>query len=91
MLARMSPVIDSSNLKLIEIENKRTYLDILKNEKVEKNLKLCLLKEITNLLNFYYLFSSDKVIAAIKNFIESPTQDNYIFVAQAMKKDLWKR
>ena len=35
------------------------------------------------------LYASKEVILAAKNFIESPTRDNFLNVVLAMRKDLW--
>ncbi|MFA5359488.1 MAG: hypothetical protein WC349_00805 [Patescibacteria group bacterium] len=43
---------------------------------------------------YYYhslLYSPDEVLLKLKKFIQDPTQGNYIEVAKAMRKDLWRR
>jgi hypothetical protein len=46
------------------------------------------------LIEFYYsslLFSPDEVLSVMKEFIDNPTEDNFIKSANAMRKDLWKK
>ena len=43
---------------------------------------------------FYYnslLYASDEVLIKLKQFIETPTETNFMQTALAMRKDLWKK
>jgi len=44
------------------------------------------------LVEYYYhsfLYASDDVISGIKEFIDNPVEDNFVNVANLMRKDLW--
>ena len=60
----------------------------LKNEKeIKKYAK-------TKLIEFYYnslLYASDEVLRKIKQFIDNPSEPNFIQTAIVMRKDLWKK
>jgi len=48
----------------------------------------------SKVVEYYYhsfLYASNNVISEIKNFIENPSEDNFIKVANTMRKDLWGR
>jgi len=49
---------------------------------------------LNQIKEYYYhsiLYSSDKVIIAVKVFIENPNKVNYVKVAKEMRKDLWNK
>lgn len=37
-----------------------------------------------------YLYANDKLIQAVNQFLESPSEDNYIIVAKRMNRNLWE-
>ena len=46
------------------------------------------------MIEFYYsslLYAPDEVLTAMKEFMESPTETNFMKTATAMRKDLWKK
>lgn len=48
----------------------------------------------SKLKEYYYhsfLYASDNVINEIENFIKDPSENNFIKVANAMRKDLWNK
>lgn len=92
ILAHMLIIIDTSNLDSIAKLSDRDifkYKDIM-NRKGSDDLKSNLLFELKQYINFYYLFSSNKVIEALLKFVETPNEENYINSVKEMKKDLWK-
>ena len=49
---------------------------------------------LNKIKGYYYhsiLYCPDEVILALKQFIETPSKENYIKTAIAMNKDLWKK
>lgn len=92
ILAHMLLILDSKNLKdvtMLDLHVKKQYQHILQASG-EEALKVFLLKELESYINFYYLFSSKKVINSLYTFLNFPTQDNYIKAACTMKQDLWR-
>lgn len=69
--------------------NKKRYFSLVEQTKNETS------EDYMNQIKEYYyhsiLYSSDDVIEKLKAFIESPSKNNYVKVAQAMRKDLWGR
>jgi hypothetical protein len=48
----------------------------------------------TKLIEYYYnsiLYASDEVLRKIKQFIDSPSESNFMKTAIAMREDLWKK
>jgi hypothetical protein len=69
--------------------NKKRYFSLVEQTKNETSEDY-----INQIKEYYYhsiLYSSDDVIEKLKAFIESPSKNNYVKVAQAMRKDLWGR
>ena len=49
---------------------------------------------LNKIKGYYYhsiLYCPDEVILALKQFIETPSKENYIKTATAMRKDLWNK
>lgn len=49
---------------------------------------------LNQLKEYYYhslLYSNDNVILALREFIKTPTTENYINVAKEMRMELWKK
>ena len=49
---------------------------------------------LNKIKEYYYhsiLYCPDEVILALKQFIETPSKENYIKTATAMRKDLWNK
>jgi acyl-CoA hydrolase len=72
----------------LDIEKKRFFTI---SEQVEQKTSKDYMNQV---IEYYYhstLYSSDQVILSLKDFINSPSQESYIKVAQAMRKDLWGR
>ena len=49
---------------------------------------------LNKIKEYYYhsiLYCPDEVILALKQFIETPSEENYIKTATAMRKDLWNK
>lgn len=72
----------------LDIEKKK-YFTI--NEQVNQKTSQDYMNQI---VEYYYhstLYSSDEVILSLKGFINTPSQEAYIKVAQSMRKDLWGR
>lgn len=72
----------------LDIENKKYFT-------ISEQVELKTAQDYLNKVREYYyhstLFASDLVILTLKNFIENPSEETYIKVAQAMRKDLWGR
>lgn len=68
---------------------KRKYFSLSEQVEMKNN------NDYLNKIREYYyhnvLFASDEVILAIKNFIHSPVQENFVKTAKSMRKDLWKK
>lgn len=92
ILSHMLLILDRNNLNeitILEPHIKSKYSDILSKDG-DSELQSILLKELENYINFYYLFSSQKVLKSLYLFLNEPTKENYIKTARNMKKDLWK-
>lgn len=72
----------------LDIEKKK-YFTI--NEQVAQKTSRDYLNQIREYYYHSTLYSSDDVILSLKEFIKTPSQETYIEVAQAMRKDLWGR
>ena len=72
----------------LDIEKKK-YFTI--NEQVEQKTSGDYLNQVREYYYHSTLYSSDEVILSLKEFIKSPSEESYVKVAQAMRKDLWKR
>jgi hypothetical protein len=72
----------------LNIEKKK-YFTI--NEQVSQKTSQDYLNQIKEYYYHSTLYSSDDVILSLKEFIKTPSQESYIKVAQAMRKDLWGR
>lgn len=72
----------------LDIEKKK-YFTI--NEQVEQKTSEDYLNQVREYYYHSTLYSSDEVILSLKGFIKNPCEENYVKVAQAMRKDLWKR
>jgi hypothetical protein len=61
--------------------------NLKKGEEVKKYLN-------EKLIEFYYnsfLYASDEVLIKMKDFMEHPTETNFMETAISMRKDLWKK
>jgi len=69
--------------------NKRRYFSL--HEQVPNETS----EDYMNQLKEYYyhsiLYSSDKVILCLKEFIDKPCKENYINTAKEMRKELWEK
>ena len=72
----------------LDIEKKR-YFTI--SEQVEQKTAQDYMNQVREYYYHSTLYSSDLVILTLKSFIEHPSEETYIKVAQAMRKDLWGR
>jgi len=72
----------------LDIEKKK-YFTI--NEQVAQKTSQDYMNQIREYYYHSTLYSSDDVILSLKDFIKTPSQEEYIKVAQAMRKDLWGR
>lgn len=72
----------------LDIE-KRRYFTL--NEQTQNKTSQDYLNKIREYYYHSVLYSPDEVILALKQFIETPTIDNYIKTATAMRKDLWNK
>ncbi len=68
--------VDNPLLKTIDVNDNNQLIEYYKN-KIKANK--------ANL----YLYADDKLIQALDEFIENPSESNYITVAEQMKQDLW--
>jgi hypothetical protein len=69
--------INNPMLKTLDINDSNALVEFYRNRiKVNK----------ANL----YLYADDKLIQAVNNFLESPSENNYITVAKRMNRNLWK-
>ncbi len=68
---------------------KRRYFTL--NEQTPNKTSQDYLNQIREYYYHSVLYSPDEVILALKQFIETPTMDNYIKTATAMRKDLWNK
>ncbi|MFH0834321.1 MAG: hypothetical protein V2A63_02945 [Patescibacteria group bacterium] len=66
---------------------KRKYFSL--SEQVEMSNSEDYLNKIKEYFYHNVLFASDEVILAIKGFIHSPDQENFVKTAKAMRRDLW--
>jgi deoxyadenosine/deoxycytidine kinase len=69
--------------------NKRRFFSL--NEQVENKSAEDYLNQIKEYYYHSILYSPDKVIIALKEFINNPNKLNYAKVAQEMRKDLWNK
>ncbi|MFW0715844.1 hypothetical protein [Pedobacter sp. N23S346] len=67
--------------------NKKRYFSL--NEQVLNETAEDYLNQIKEYYYHSILYSSDQVILSIKDFIDNPSQNNYIKAAKAMRKDIW--
>ncbi|MDD5032372.1 MAG: hypothetical protein PHR36_05050 [Patescibacteria group bacterium] len=85
-LVFMRCVIKPENVNQFNIDDPN--IQDMRNEKdIKKYVE-------TKLIEFYYnslLYASDEVLRKIKQFIDAPTESNFIQTAIAMRKDLWKK
>lgn len=92
ILSHMLLILDSNNLNgvtMFEPHVKANYCKIL-FEHGEDALQRLLLKELENYINFYYLFSTKRVVRSLNCSLNEPTRRNYIKTACNMKRDLWR-
>jgi hypothetical protein len=69
--------------------NKRRFFSL--NEQVENKSSEDYLNQIKEYYYHSILYSPDKVIIALKEFINDPNKVTYVKVAQEMRKDLWNK
>ncbi|MDT8339702.1 MAG: hypothetical protein RQ763_10960 [Sulfurimonas sp.] len=69
--------------------NKKRYFSLV--EQTENKTSEDYMNQIKEYYYHSILYSSDDVIEKLKAFIESPSKNSYVEVAQAMRKDLWGR
>ena|GEM_PF-686199 len=85
VLIFMRYIVDPENTKQFNIDN--PHLQSLKSqEEIMKYAK-------TKLIEFYYdafLYASDDVLKKIKQFIDNPTQSNFMQTAISIRKDFRK-
>jgi hypothetical protein len=82
----MRCVLKPENVDQFHIEDPNIK-HLKNNEEIEKYA-------IIKLIEFYYnsiLYASDDVLIKHKQFINKPTESNFMDTAIAMRKDLWKR
>jgi len=72
----------------IDIEKKK-YFTV--NEQIIQQSSEEYLKQIEEYYYHSLLYAPDDVLIKLKKFIKEPNRENYIIVAKAMRKDLWKR
>ena len=90
VLVFMRCILNPSSVNHFGFSNKdEIYLNSIKND-AKKVIAYAKLK----LKEYYYhsfLYASDDVINEIENFIKAPSEDNFINVANVMRKDLWNK
>jgi len=90
VLIFMRCILDPSVVNQFGFSNKdEDNLNRIKGD-TEKIIAYAKLK----LKEYYYhsfLYASDNVINEIENFMKAPSEDNFIKVANAMRKDLWNK
>lgn len=69
--------------------NKRRYFSL--NEQTPNKTSKDYIAQIKEYYYHSILYSPDKVLLAIKNFIQEPSKENYIKTAVEMRKDLWRK
>lgn len=69
--------------------DKRRYFSL--NEQVPNETSEDYMRQLKEYYYHSVLYSSDKVLSAIKTFIATPSQEAYIKVAKEMRQELWGR
>jgi len=82
----MRCVLKPESVREFNIVDKRVY-ELKERDKIRDFAR-------TRLVEFYYnslLYSSDRVLVEMKDFIKNPTETAFMRAALAMRKELWKR
>ena len=82
----MRCVLKPESVREFHIEDTRIY-ELKESDAIRDFAK-------QRLVEFYYnslLYSSDEVLARMKDFIKNPTETTFLKTAIAMRKELWKR
>jgi hypothetical protein len=82
----MRCVLKPESVREFNIEDKRVY-ELKGKDEIRDFAR-------TRLVEFYYnslLYSSDRVLVHMKDFIRNPTETAFMKTALAMRKELWKR
>lgn len=85
-LVFMRCVLKPENVNQFHIEDPNIQ-NLKDEEQVKKHV-------MTKLIEFYYnsiLYASDEVLRKMKQFMDNPSESNFMETAIAMRKDLWKK